>query len=242
MTTSAPATIAESEHGGFAAVVYSNDDISITFVPELGAQVVSLVNLGAGYEWLTVADDGLRRLSSLNDAWQEYDKSGWDECFPSVSPGYSSVEPWRGAPLRDHGELWQRPWVWCEADGGVMMSVHGLRFPYEFARHFRLCGRRLEVTYSARNLSELPFLCMWSMHPLFVARPGARVVFPKACRMTIDADLGDGGQAGYRERLGWPMLTTGPGTLRDLSVVEPVGGQAIKLFSDAGAVTPLGPL
>src|ERR1700733_13978915 len=95
MTTSAPATIAESEYGGFAAVVYSNDDISITCVPELGAKVVSLVDLGAGYEWLTVPDDGLRRPSSLNDAWQEYDKSGWDECFPGVSPGYYSVEPWR---------------------------------------------------------------------------------------------------------------------------------------------------
>jgi galactose mutarotase-like enzyme len=237
MTARAPTTITENEYGGFAAVVYRNEDLSITCVPELGAKVVSIIDLGANYEWLTSSDGGLRSPSSLNDTWQEYDKSGWDECFPSVAPGYYSVAPWSGTPLRDHGELWQRPWRWWQAGEGLMMSVHGLRFPYEFARGFRLNGRRLDVAYSMHNLSELPFVCMWSMHPLFVARPGARIVLPRGCTMTIDADLGDEERARYRERLEWPLLTTGRGADRDLSIIASVGGQALKLFSDAGAVT-----
>jgi galactose mutarotase-like enzyme len=233
MGTNARASITEVDHDGFTAVVYSNDVLRVTVLPEVGAKVVSLVDLRSGRQWLTAPTRPLRRLKDLDDEWHEYDRSGWDECFPSVSGGYYPIQPWAGTPVRDMGELWQRPWQYKE-NNGVLTSVHGLRFPYEFSRHLHLDGPTLEVTYTVRNLSEVPFLGVWSMHPLFAAVPGMKVWFPSGTTMTVDSAVDDDARARYRQRLTWPSLP-GDGDSRDLSVMRPPSdGGALKLFTERG--------
>jgi hypothetical protein len=237
MRTDDQESVTEVDYSGFAAVVYGNRKIQITILPEVGAKVVSLLDIDLHREWLTVATTPVRRLDTLTEEWQEYDRSGWDECFPSIAAGYYPIAPWAGTPLRDHGELWHRPWTWDASNGGVATRIHGLRFPYEFTRHLRLNGRKLELTYTVRNLSELPFLCMWSMHPLFDAHPGMKILLASGCQMVVDSALEDHGQARYRERLLWPWLSDSRAGSEDLSVLRaPPEGHALKLFSEAHEV------
>ncbi len=231
METNAGTSITEVDYQGFTAVVYANSVLKLVLLPEVGAKVISLVDRRSGREWLTTATRPVRRLNDLDDLWLDYDRSGWDELFPSVAPGYYPTGPWAGTPLRDMGELWQRPWRWKEHNG-IWTSIHGLRFPYEFSRRLRLNGATLQITYSVRNLGEAPFRGVWSMHPLFAAQPGMRILFPPGTNMVIESALEENAEARYRERLLWPTLMRNGG-IEDLSSIRaPTNGYALKLFSE----------
>jgi hypothetical protein len=237
MGTDARASITETDHGGFTAVVYRNPFIEVTLLPEVGAKVIGLKDLRSNHEWLTTPARPVRRLSNPADLWQEYDMSGWDECFPSVAGGHYPRAPWAGVPVRDMGELWHRPWQWKDEGSGISTIIHGLRFPYEFHRHLGLADDTLEITYGIRNLTEVPFLGLWSMHPLFAAHPGTRILFPSATTMVVESSLEDSAQASYRERLTWPALSIN-GSPEDLSVMRhPANGHALKLFSAWRSIT-----
>jgi hypothetical protein len=236
MSANEEPSVSQVDFSGLTAVVYENSFIRVTLLPDVGAKIVGLMDLTLSREWITQATRPIRRLAAVTDEWEEYDRSGWDECFPSIGGGYYPTGPWAGAALRSHGELWQRPWSWKSVDNGVATTIYGLRFPYEFTRHLRLKGRSLEVTYTVRNLSELPFLGMWSMHPLFHVHPGMRILLPPGSRMVVDSDLEDLGEARYRERFAWPWLGQGGGR-EDLSVLRASPeGHALKLFSEAHEV------
>ena len=226
-------SITQTDHRGFTAIVYNNGLVAVTLLPEVGGKIISLVDLRSNHEWLTTPTRPLRRLNDPGDSWLEYDMSGWDECFPSVSAGYYPMGPWAGVPLRDMGELWHRPWQWeDDEDNGITASIHGLRFPYRFRRHLQLNGDTLEITYSIQNLTEAPFLGVWSMHPLFAAHPGMRILFPLGTNMVVESSLEDNAQARYRERLVWPLLSRN-GSSEDLSIIrQAAGGHALKLFSE----------
>jgi hypothetical protein len=231
MQAGTEASVTDVDYHGFKAVVYSNGWLQVTVLPEVGAKVISLIDLRSNQEWLTAPTRPIRRLNDVDDRWEEYDRSGWDECFPSVSGGYYPAGPWAGTPVRDMGELWHRPWQRKDSSG-VFTSIHGLRFPYEFSRQLRLNGDTLEITYSVRNFAEVPLLGLWSMHPLFAAHPGLRILFPSGTTMVIESAVEDNAQDRYRERLVWPTLDRN-GTTDDLSLIRsPDRGRALKLFTE----------
>lgn len=229
-------SLTQIKYGEFDGLRYTNGEIEIVVLPEMGAKIVSLKDLATNREWLSQAGLPIRRVEVLSDAFNKYDMSGWDECFPNLAAGLYFNVPWRGTPLWDHGEVWQRPWSWEQTSDGLATSICGLQLPYQFTRYLRLIGKNLEIIYRVRNLSEIPFVCMWSMHPLFDARPGMRMLLPRGCRMVVDSAQ-ELVSVRYRERFEWPWFTSGAGNIQDLSVARvPADGFAMKLFSEKGQV------
>jgi hypothetical protein len=232
METNDRAIIEQVDYQGLPAVVYQNGSIRLTVLPGVGAKIVSLIDLRLNREWMSQPSVPVRALASLTDEWEKYDRSGWDECFPSVGGGFYPTGPWAGTPLRGLGELWHRPWKWDARNGGVATRIYGLRFPYEFKRHAVLRGPVLDLNYSVENLSEVPFLGAWSMHPLLAAQPGMRILLPTGAKMVIDGALEEQGGERYRERIAWPWLGQDIGD-EDLSSLRPASkGHALKLFTE----------
>jgi hypothetical protein len=216
--------VTETRHGAVRLVVCRNERLQLVLLPELGAKVVSLVDLESGREWLSTPLDPVHRRDG------SFAPYGWDECFPSVGRGYYPDEPWLGTPMADHGELWSRPWSLGREDSAVVTAVEGARLPYTFERRLSLAGATVHADYVLENRGQAPLRAVWAMHPLFAVEPGMRIVLPEPapalCDHSPSASLFGGGQA----RLDWPLAERRDGGLVDLSVLgEPSGTFALKL-------------
>lgn len=236
--------------GGEPTIVVEGSRLRLTVLPQLGAKVASLVDLATAREWLAGPTRLPYRRPEFGAAYERDDASGWDECFPSIAPGFHPSAPWAGTPLPDHGELWSRPWTVVAADDGLVASIYGARFPFCFERRLSLDRERVHAEYAVTNLSEFPFPCMWSMHPLFATRPGMSIVMPAAERVRCDYTAGTS-IGGYLESLDWPQhggddlsrlpaedscvamkLYTRPGVQR-VALQDPVDGSWLGIAMDA---------
>jgi galactose mutarotase-like enzyme len=217
-----------AKHGSFESLTLENEWLRLVLLPELGAKITSLVDLERGREWLSApGGPDYRRAGGLDTEFGASDANGWDECFPSVGPGFHFASPWEGVRLADHGELWTRPWSWHQEDDALVTEIRGARFPYQFERRLSLEGSVVRVSYAVTNLTEFPFPCVWSMHPLFAAKPGMRIVLPEPLRVMSDYSTST---FGYLERFDWPIGRASGRSEIDFSTLMPPESRfAIKL-------------
>jgi len=153
-----------------------SDALEVALAPDAGARVVAIVDRATGRNWL--AEGAPTRLGAEDATYGLDEAAGWDECFPTVSPCDAAMTPWRRR-LRDHGDLWGRPWRIAERTATRIETVHsgdGLHF----SRSLAVTDGSLEAVYRVESgLDEAtPFL--WAMHPLFVLRAGETIVVPNA--------------------------------------------------------------
>jgi galactose mutarotase-like enzyme len=100
----------------------------------------------------------------------------WDECFPTVSVWDASATPW-GRKLRDHGDIWGRPWQ-VDAASATALTTTYVDPQFRFSRTLRLEGDTLVADYEAENLADQPLPYLWALHALLAAKPGDRMELP----------------------------------------------------------------
>lgn len=168
--------IAEDHLGPHRRITWTKDELVLSLLPELGGKIVSLRRRG-GENVLLDPPDFPHRAAPYGAPFEDYDTSGFDECFPTVAACPSPDDPSLHWP--DHGELWSVPWE-SEFDGdSLVQTVHGTQWPYRFRRTLRIEEDTLRLDYSVISLlSERPMTALWSAHPLLKARPGGRIVLP----------------------------------------------------------------
>ena len=164
-------------HGPFEAWEGLSENLRAVVLPALGSRMVSLVHVPSGREWLEPghgpADPG------YGAPFPEGGLCGWDEMFPSIDPCRYPEDPWRGAEIPDHGEVWSIPWQAELRDGALHLRTHGVRFPYRLEKRLSFDGDgALLIHYRAENLSPFPFRFAWTAHPLFRVNPGTRIELP----------------------------------------------------------------
>jgi galactose mutarotase-like enzyme len=151
-----------------------NEFVSVAVASEYGARVVSLLDKASGREWMT---EGGESPATGEDAVYAHEEAvAWDECFPTVGACDASDTPW-GRRLRDHGDLWGRPWrVGMAASDRLDMSY--LAREFRFNRNLTLDGATLVVDYSVVNLLREPLPYLWALHALLAVRAGDRIEIP----------------------------------------------------------------
>lgn len=167
-----------------------SDRLRVALLPNHGAKIVSIVDRATHREWM--AGPGERRYANyaLTTPYEQSDRSGWDECFPSIGPGYHPAEPWDEIELADHGELWQRAWRATRSDHTIRTEIPGGRFPYVFFRDLHVDGDSLQATYRVDNHGDASFPCLWAMHPLFAAGRETHLVVPEGAHFRAEACFG----------------------------------------------------
>lgn len=157
-----------------------NDAIRVAILPDYGARVVSLVGKGIGRDWIY---GGGQSWNIGEDAvYGKEEAVGWDECFPTVSAYQAEATPWRRR-LRDHGDLWGRPWQ-VEAQTASELTTAYTDPQFRFVRTLRVDGPSLIAEYRVENLSAEPLPYLWAQHNLLAVSPGDRIEFAHAARVT----------------------------------------------------------
>lgn len=233
--------LTETTVQGFPALDIANGVIGVTVVPDLGGKFASLRDLRSGREWLwtspvlpyaRVPHDA----TDPNHYVQRGDFGGWDECFPSVSACAYPLDPWRGRPVQDHGELWSAAWRAETARGddgrvALALAADGVGFPYTFRRTLTVApgAATLRLDYAVRNTGDDPFSYIWSAHPLLRLEPGMRVALPAGTVVHLNG-VGRGGDGTPEPgAYPWPLRAGG----LDLTELPPPGaGVSCKLWSE----------
>lgn len=212
---------------GFSDTVsLQNECLLIRLMPELGAKVCSLRDRRTGREWLLPSQlpGGIYRQAAYGSDFSQFDTSGLDECFPTVSgsPHLDASVQWP-----DHGELWSRPWaVEAQADA-LLARIEGHAWPYTFTRRLSLQGESLCLDYTLENHAERPFHHLWSIHPLLNVAPGMRLLLPPSLREAFVNGASHPKLGTFGEKRPWPELVPG----WDASIVQPAAcGRAVKLY------------
>ncbi|MEQ1899252.1 MAG: hypothetical protein ABL866_00815 [Devosia sp.] len=149
--------------------------MQVDVCPGYGARIGSLIDLRTGREWIS---GGQRSPETgAGAAYLADEARGWDECFPTVEPWDATGTGW-ARPLRDHGELWGRPWTVLDHDRGSL-SVRFETEQFAFVRRLHLVGQRLACHYEARNKSPLALPFVWAQHALLAVTPSDRIVLPE---------------------------------------------------------------
>ncbi|MHB9035432.1 MAG: aldose epimerase family protein [Armatimonadota bacterium] len=216
---------------GLPCLVLESEHIVCKFLPDLGGKMIALTDKRSGREWIKPKRQVTYIKIGYGANYGDFDRTGFDECFPDIAEAKYPYEPWKCATIPDHGEIWTIPWNWEKADKGLRMWVHGVRFPYVFHKDIALDGEQLVIGYKVENPTPCEMPCMWSSHPIFEIEEGMRVLIPRPEKVIIDYSkndrLGD-----YLDELDWPITRDASGAEVDLSTFGPKSnGTADKIFA-----------
>lgn len=207
------------------AVTMDGSRFSLTVVPELGGKIISLVSKKTKREFLSRTNIAYRPRT-YGDAFEDYERDGADECFPTVGPCPYPAFPWDAVRVPDHGEVWTLPWEYQVKQGRVHMRVHGVRFPYVFERQisFEMLARRahpyIRLSYRVVNESpyDMPFL--YAFHPLFKGETRTKILIPEGTNVVAYSSTGD--------RLGPPQTLHDWPTVTDLTLNKSYNRNALR--------------
>lgn len=156
------------------ALHIENDIARLILHPQNGARVVSMYDRRAGREWLVSGDQA---GNPAEDA--VFDGSvaaGWDECFPTVSICDAKDTAW-ARDLRDHGDLWGRPWRVTGQDAASVATRYDSA-GFTFERSLTLDRATITVRYAVTNKTVVALPYLWSAHPLLQVQPGDQISLP----------------------------------------------------------------
>jgi hypothetical protein len=185
------------------AYVLENQHVRLVVAPQNGARVTSLIDRKSGRDWL-VPGTSQTPLPSTEAVYGGAEASGWDECFPTIAPVDAAATAWR-RPLRDHGELWGRPWRVEEANRTRLTTRYACP-EFTFTRTLELVGPAVECSYEVVTAGRraLPFL--WAQHVLLAVTPADRIVLP-GVKLIDAAYMRLNGEVRMPQTFSWP----GPG-------------------------------
>ena len=153
-----------------AITVLENSELRIAVAPEFGARIVELCNLRTGRDWMAAGD---RDCDAAEGAvYGGAHAAGWDECFPTIS-AHEEVDPAWNRRLRDHGDLWGRPWE-VHSDGSrIEATFSGQNFT--FTRTITLSRSVIDVAYSLKNRGDRALPYLWAQHGVLAIEPQDRL-------------------------------------------------------------------
>ena len=187
--------------------------------------MLSLIDRRSGRDWMA---KGPQTAQVGEDAVYLADEAvGWDECFPTVSSWDGSGTPF-GRSLRDHGDLWGRPWA-VDAHTAASLTVSHNNSNFRFTRRLSLDGSALTAHYTVENISTVPMPFLWALHGLLAVTPDDRIEMDGVDTVSCTY-LSLGGSTISAQRLQWP----GPNEALDLQLdaVQPVSTHlAAKLYA-----------
>ena len=161
---------------GFRAVTLENEWLSVTVLPDKGADIFQFIYRPKQLDVLWKSPWGLRPLNrgfqtttTSEETWLENYEGGWQEIFPNGGDACF----YKGCHLNFHGEVSTLPWSYslesCREYVSAVFSTRTCRSPFQLTRKLSLQSDRPQLRISERitNLAEEEMHFMWGHHPAF---------------------------------------------------------------------------
>jgi len=224
--------IRHMEVQGMKAIVLENEHLQLVFIPQLGSKMISMTNKHTGREWLDRPEGRAFQTPDYGSLWGDWDRCGWDELFPSISPCVYPEAPWSGIQVPDHGELWPLPWqVEHVDDCTLLFTVHGVRWPYQLQKQVCLQGNQIHLAYKLSNLCPYPLQYLWAPHPLVAASSTMKVKFPASVQKVIISGASEGWLGQRGGELDWPSAYSSERVNQLDQMPPPEAGLYYKLYA-----------
>lgn len=179
----AEVSVTQTRFKNLKAVTLDSPTLSVTVLPDRGANIISIKDKQTGREWMWQNPYVDYKLPAYAADYMEYDVSGFDDCFPTVGESSYPDRPWKETILPDHGELWSLPWDYIIGESQVTFRVHGIRLPYEFEKTVKLVEPdKIELSYKVTNPTPMSMKAAWAGHALVAIEPGIQVFLPDDTR------------------------------------------------------------
>jgi galactose mutarotase-like enzyme len=216
--------ITEHAVGGWRAITVASDHLSITVLPDRGAEVHALVDRASGVDVLFHAPWGLAppgappRDGADGHAFLERYAGGWQELFPSAEGPCT----YRGHDIAYHGEVATIPWQ-VAADGplSLVCTIDCETVPFRLERRLTLAADAAELRIDGRiaNTGDGEWECTWGHHLVLGAPflgPGARFEPAAGTIVTIPEMFEDTARLEPGQRSAWPHARLREGGTVDL--------------------------
>jgi hypothetical protein len=214
--------IYESRYKDQPAVSLESDEVRVQFLPGIGAKMASLVYKPRDFELMVQAPGTEYLMQPFDGDYVAAECTGFDDMFPTIDQCFCDQEPWKGAKMADHGEVWSLPWQ-LEADGDRLhFSVHGVRFPYRLEKRIGFPDASvLRLDYCLTNLSPFDFDFVWAAHMMINIDEDTELVLPDGVQRIIGTFDLSGQMGGYGDEFAWPIGTLPNGDQKDFRLLEP---------------------
>lgn len=227
--------ISKGNYKGVESIVIENDYLRAEFLPVYGSKMASLINKKTGREFLFQQENTKSlKIPSYGAAFNLYDSSGFDECFPSIDATMYPEGKYRGVEIPDHGEVWALPWnLKIDKENEILeFEVNSPKLPYKLTKKIKLNKNKIESDYTVYNLNkdeELKFI--WTPHLLIKCDENMKINVPDILKTIMSVEkstehLGDWGTIHN-----YPVIESVK-TLSDIdmSKVEPVTANNCEKF------------
>jgi len=207
-------------HKNIDAIRMESDSIALTIIPESGAKIQSIVDRNRNKEILYQSDRLDFRKAAYGDGFPLGDMSGFDEVFPSIDECYYPNGPWKGTHIPDHGEIWALPWDYRIEGDVIILSVHGVKFPYVIEKRIQFIRDNcFRLSYRVENFSPFDLNSIWCPHPFFVCEENTHVILPPSIRQVISTCPLENKLGDYGSVHNWPVTMSPDGETYDISDV-----------------------
>jgi hypothetical protein len=218
--------------GEHRAVTIENELLSVTLLPDKGADIYSLVFKPRELDVLWKSPAGLRpkhagiETSSGNShvSWLDNYEGGWQEIFPNGGTACS----YKGASLSFHGEASVSAWDYRVVSKSASkitaeFTVNLGRSPFRLVRSVTVEGLlpRVVIEEKITNCAEEEMHYMWGHHPALGSPfldAGCRLHVPALSLETHDAEMATS-RVPAAVSGSWPMLKGRDEQAVDLSVI-----------------------
>lgn len=208
-----------------------NDFIRVIFLPQIGGKMIQLINKKTDTNFLLEPQNNEKNYKPAYHGapFDQYDTSGFDECFPTVEACTISTESGTKINFPDHGQIWSKPWQYKITENETLIrTAKGINWNYSFTKKVHLDENKFILDYEVVNYEDESLPYIWSAHPLLNVEPGDEIYLTDEIDEVILNWTNDDSIGKFGDVLKWPMIDG----KNDYSTIKEMNfGKAVKLFS-----------
>lgn len=209
----------QTQYKGYPAAALEHGAYRAVFLPRQGCKLASLRSEKTGREYIYQGKTEQYREAKYGMGYLDGECAGVDEMFPTIDACFYDAEPWKGAYLPDHGEVWTLPWQTELCEGELRAAVTGVRLPYRLTKRVRWQEPGvLRIDYTAHNPTPFAMDFIWAAHMMLTGYKGCRFEFPDGLHKAYTT-MSDSGLIGrYGDTFSYPLASQPDGSVYDASI------------------------